>query len=38
MPARNTVQRSVIEAELRHLANHPTVDEVYADVKVLLGL
>lgn len=32
MPARNTVQRSVIEAELRHLANHPTVDEVYAAV------
>ena len=32
MPARNTVQRSVIEAELRHLANHPTVDEVYTAV------
>ena len=36
MPARNTVQRSVIEAELRHLANHPTVDEVM--IPILAGI
>lgn len=29
MPARNTVQRQVIEETLRSLANHPTADEVY---------
>ena len=32
MPTRNTVQRGIIEAELRHLANHPTADEVYTAV------
>ncbi len=32
MPARNTVQRQVIEGALRHLANHPTADEVYEAV------
>ena len=32
MPGRNTVQRSVIEATLRSLANHPSVDEVYETV------
>ena len=32
MPARNTVQRSIIEATLRRLANHPTAEEVYAAV------
>ncbi len=29
MSARNTVQRTIIEDELRRLANHPTADEVY---------
>lgn len=29
MAARNTVQRAIIEDELRRLANHPTADEVY---------
>ncbi|MDM8270701.1 Fur family transcriptional regulator [Thermophilibacter provencensis] len=33
MPARNTVQRSIIEDELRRLANHPTADEVYEAVR-----
>ena len=32
MPARNTMQRSIIEDELRRLANHPTADEVYEAV------
>ena len=32
MAARNTIQRTVIEAELRALANHPTADEVYEAV------
>lgn len=29
MSGRNTVQRTIIEDELRRLANHPTADEVY---------
>ena len=32
MPARNTVQREIIERELTRLANHPTADEVYEAV------
>lgn len=32
MATRNTIQRTVIEAELRALANHPTADEVYESV------
>lgn len=32
MGARNTVQRAIIEDELRRLANHPTADEVYEAV------
>ena len=32
MAARNTVQRAIIEDELRRLANHPTADEVYEAV------
>ena len=32
MPARNTVQRQVIEGALRRLANHPTADDVYEAV------
>ncbi|HJA28205.1 MAG TPA: transcriptional repressor [Candidatus Olsenella pullicola] len=33
MPARNTLQRAIIEDELRRLANHPTADEVYEAVR-----
>ena len=32
MTRRNTVQRTIIEDELRRLANHPTADEVYEAV------
>lgn len=32
MPARNTVQRQVIEGALRRLADHPTADDVYEAV------
>lgn len=32
MSGRNTVQRTIIEDELRRLANHPTADEVYKAV------
>ncbi len=32
MSGRNTVQRTIIEDELRRLANHPTADEVYEAV------
>ena len=32
MPARNTVQRQIIEDALRRLASHPTADEVYEAV------
>lgn len=32
MTSRNTVQRSIIEGELRQLTNHPTADEVYEAV------
>lgn len=32
MATRNTVQRSIIEGELRRLANHPTADEVFEAV------
>ena len=32
MATRNTVQRSIILDELRHLANHPTADEVFEAV------
>lgn len=32
MLGRNTVQRAVIQDELRRLANHPTADEVYEAV------
>lgn len=32
MATRNTVQRSIIEEELRRLANHPTADEVFEAV------
>ena len=34
MASRNTVQRAIIEDELRRLANHPTADEVYEAVHV----
>ena len=33
MQARNTLQRAIIEDELRRLANHPTADEVYEAVR-----
>ncbi len=33
MSGRNTVQREIIEGELRRLANHPTADEVYEAVR-----
>ena len=33
MPARNTVQRAIIDDALRRLANHPTADEVYEAVR-----
>lgn len=29
MAGRQTVQREIIEEELRHLANHPTADQVF---------
>ena len=32
MPARNTMQRAIIDEALRRLANHPTADEVYEAV------
>lgn len=32
MSGRNTVQKTIIEEELRRLANHPTADEVYEAV------
>ena len=32
MASRNTVQRGIIEAELRKLCNHPTADEVFEAV------
>lgn len=32
MATRNTVQRSIIEGELRRPANHPTADEVFEAV------
>lgn len=32
MATRNTVQRSIIEAELKRLANHPTAEEVFEAV------
>ena len=33
MPARNTVQRQVIEGALRRLADHPTADDVFVEVR-----
>ncbi|MBM6774743.1 Fur family transcriptional regulator [Olsenella profusa] len=32
MATRNTIQRAIIEDELRQLANHPTADEVFEAV------
>ena len=32
MTSRNTIQRSIIEDELRRHANHPTADDVYEGV------